>query len=143
MADINREWRAGHERQLSGVWDHAERIKVLDDDGIAAEVIFPDGITEMNTPPFGAGLSLPAENVDPKLQWAGARAHNRWLAEFCAQAPERHAGIAIRADPVGRRRGHQGNPLGERTWAALFKSGAVRSRVLPKLRLTIEKLFAS
>ena len=26
---------------------------------------------------------------------------------------------------------------------ALFKSGAVRSRVLPKLRLTIEKLFAS
>ena len=27
-------------------------------DGIAAEVIFPDGITEKNTPPFGAGLGL-------------------------------------------------------------------------------------
>lgn len=95
VADINREWRAGNERPLTGAWDHRERIKVLDADGIAGEVIFPDGITELNMPPFGAGLSLPTENVDPELQWAGARAHNRWLAEFCAHAPERHAGVAI------------------------------------------------
>lgn len=93
--DINREWRRGREKELSGAWDHDERIRVLDADGVAGEVIFPDGITEMNMPPFGAGLSLPTENVVPELQWAGARAHNRWLAEFCQMAPERRAGIAI------------------------------------------------
>ena len=68
---------------------------MLDGDGIAGEIIFPDGITEMNMPPFGAGLSLPTENVVPELQWAGARAHNRWLAELCQMAPERRAGVAI------------------------------------------------
>ncbi len=95
VADINAERRKGREQALSGAWDHDERVKVLDGDGIAGEVIFPDGITEMNMPPFGAGLSLPTENIDPELQWAGARAHNRWLAEFCQMAPERRAGVAI------------------------------------------------
>ena len=93
--DFNEQWRKGRERELSGAWDHDERTKVLDADGIAGEVIFPDGITEMNMPPFGAGLSLPTEGIVPELQWAGARAHNRWLAEFCQMAPERRAGVAI------------------------------------------------
>ncbi|MCG8591113.1 MAG: amidohydrolase [Proteobacteria bacterium] len=95
VADINREWRTGLEPALAGAWDHDARIDVLDADGIAGEVIFPDGITEMNMPPFGAGLSLPTENVVPELQWAGARAHNRWLAEFVRMAPERRQGVAI------------------------------------------------
>lgn len=95
IADINAEWRAGQERGLEGAWDHAERIKVLDGDGCAGEIIFQDGITEMNTPPFGAGLSLPTEGISSELQWAGARAHNRWLSEFCSITPERHAGLAI------------------------------------------------
>jgi predicted TIM-barrel fold metal-dependent hydrolase len=95
IADVNAEWRKGRERQLSGAWDHDERIKVLDADGVAGEVVFPDGITEMNMPPFGAGLSLPTEGINAELQWAGARAHNRWLAEFCQMAPERRAGVAI------------------------------------------------
>ncbi len=93
--EINTDWRKGRERGLSGAWDHDERVRVLDDDGVAAEVIFPDGITEMNMPPFGAGLGLPTDGVVPELQWAGARAHNRWLAEFCQMAPERRAGVAI------------------------------------------------
>jgi len=46
-------------------------------------------------PPFGAGLSLPTDEIVPDLQWAGARAHNRWLAELCQMAPERRAGVAI------------------------------------------------
>jgi predicted TIM-barrel fold metal-dependent hydrolase len=93
--DVNEEWRKGIEPELTGAWDHDQRIRVLDGDGIAGEVIFPDGITEMNTPPFGAGLSMPTEGVVPELQWAGARAHNRWVAEFCQMAPERRAGVAI------------------------------------------------
>jgi predicted TIM-barrel fold metal-dependent hydrolase len=95
VAEINAEWRRGREADLAGAWDHDARIRVLDADGVAGEVIFPDGITEMNMPPFGAGISLPTEGVVPELQWAGARAHNRWLAEFCQMAPERRAGVAI------------------------------------------------
>ena len=95
VADINAEWRRGHDEGLSGAWDHEQRVRVLDADGIAGEIIYPDGITEMNMPPFGAGISLPVEDVVPELQWAGARAHNRWLAELCQMAPERRAGIAV------------------------------------------------
>jgi predicted TIM-barrel fold metal-dependent hydrolase len=93
--EVNAEWREGRDEALAGAWDHDQRVKVLDGDGIAGEVIFPDGITEMNMPPFGAGLSLPTEEIVPELQWVGARAHNRWIAEFCQMAPERRAGIAI------------------------------------------------
>ena len=94
--DINRSWREDVGDGLDGAWDHDARIRVLDGDGIAAEVIFPDGITEMNTPPFGAGLSLPIEDrIVPELQWAGARAHNRWMAEFVAMAPTRRLGVAL------------------------------------------------
>jgi predicted TIM-barrel fold metal-dependent hydrolase len=93
--EVNAQWRKGRERDLQGAWDHDTRIRVLDADGVAGEVIFPDGITEANMPPFGAGLSLPTEGINAELQWAGARAHNRWLAELCAAAPERRAGVAI------------------------------------------------
>ncbi|MFT5481922.1 MAG: putative TIM-barrel fold metal-dependent hydrolase [Halieaceae bacterium] len=95
IQEINEEWRKGIKQELTGAWDYAERVKMLDNDGIAAEVIFPDGITELNTPPFGAGLSLPTKDIVPELQWAGAMAHNRWLSEFCANNPVRHRGVAI------------------------------------------------
>lgn len=94
IKEINDEWRAPIKQQLTGAWDYQERTKMLAGDGIAAEVIFPDGITEMNTPPFGAGLGLSPRDQVPELQWAGAMAHNRWLSEFCANAPARHIGVA-------------------------------------------------
>ncbi len=94
IKEINDEWRAPIQQQLTGAWDYDERLKMLANDGIAAEVIFPDGITEMNTPPFGAGLGLSPREANPELQWAGAMAHNRWLAEFCANDPARHIGVA-------------------------------------------------
>jgi len=94
IADINAEWRKGREELLTGAWDHEQRIKVLDGDGIAAEIIFPDGITEMNAPPFGGGFAMPAEGVVAELPWEGCRAHNRWLAEFVSMAPERRVGCA-------------------------------------------------
>ncbi len=95
VKEINEQWRKGHDHELTGAWDHDARIEVLDADGLAGEIIFPDGITEHNTPPFGAGLGLPTEGIDPELQWAGARAHNRWLAEFVEMAPERRVGVAV------------------------------------------------
>jgi predicted TIM-barrel fold metal-dependent hydrolase len=94
IKEINDAWRAPIRQQLTGAWDYGERLNMLAGDGIAAEIIFPDGITEQNTPPFGAGLGLSPRDMVPELQWAGAMAHNRWLAEFCANAPERHIGVA-------------------------------------------------
>ena len=87
IKEINDDWRKGIEQQLTGAWDYKERVKMLDADGIAAEIIFPDGITEINTPPFGAGLMMPTKDMVPELQWAGAMAHNRWLSEFALTTP--------------------------------------------------------
>jgi predicted TIM-barrel fold metal-dependent hydrolase len=95
ISDFNDKWREGIADGLTGAWDGAVRNRVIDGDGVAAEVLFPDGITEMNAPPFGAGLSLKPWGIEPELQWAGARAHNRWMAEFCAEEPQRRIGLAI------------------------------------------------
>ena len=54
VADINADWRRGREEMLTGAWDHDARLRVLDGDSIAGEILFVDGITEMNAPPFGA-----------------------------------------------------------------------------------------
>lgn len=94
IKEINDAWRAPIEKELTGAWDYEERLRMLASDGIAAEVIFPDGITEKNTPPFGAGLGLSPKDMVPELQWAGAMAHNRWLAELVANDPARHIGVA-------------------------------------------------
>jgi predicted TIM-barrel fold metal-dependent hydrolase len=73
-------------------WDSARRVSELEADGIVAEVLFPNTI-----PPFfpSGALVTPAPNRDEYAhRWAGLQAHNRWLADFCADAPGRRAGIA-------------------------------------------------
>ena len=45
--------------------------------------------------PRSAPASAPAATRPGELLIAGARAHNRWLAELCADSPERRAGVAI------------------------------------------------
>ena len=75
-------------------WDSDRRLRELEEDGIVAEVIFPNTI-----PPFFPKSSLvhqpPAATAgDLELRSEGLRAHNRWLADFCAAAPGRRAGIA-------------------------------------------------
>jgi hypothetical protein len=95
LTDFNDKWREEVEDGLAGAWDGTVRNRVIDADGVAAEVLFPDGITEMNAPPFGAGLALKPWGIDPELQWAGARAHNRWMAEFMKDDPVRRIGLAI------------------------------------------------
>ena len=94
IKEVNDAWRAPIKKQLKGAWNYDERIKMLAEDGIAAEIIFPDGITEQNTPPFGAGLGLSPREMVPELQWAGAMAHNRWLSELCSNDLTRHIGVA-------------------------------------------------
>jgi len=93
--EFNNEWREGITEDLKGAWESDKRNEICDGDGIAAEVLFPDGITEMNAPPFGAGLGLKPWGIEPELQWAGARSHNRWMTEFCQAEPTRRIGLAI------------------------------------------------
>ena len=74
-------------------WDSALRLAELEADGVVAEVLFPNTIP----PFFPSGLlsaHLPSERREYERRFAGIRAHNRWLADFCAEAPGRRAGIA-------------------------------------------------
>jgi len=75
-------------------WDSSRRLREMEADGVVAEVLFPNTV-----PPFFPKVSLVsqppgAEAGDLDRRWAGLRAHNRWLADFCADAPGRRAGIA-------------------------------------------------
>lgn len=90
------EWERENAEGLRGGWEAARRDAELDADGVVGEVIFPDAdaVSAGASAPFGAGLAAGGD-TDPALLMAGARAHNRWLAELCAASPERRAGVAI------------------------------------------------
>jgi predicted TIM-barrel fold metal-dependent hydrolase len=74
-------------------WDSNERRIDLQADGVVGEVIFPNTV-----PPFydRAFHVAPPPSPDQYPRYlAGTRAHNRWLAEFCAEEPARRAGIGL------------------------------------------------
>jgi len=73
-------------------WDSDVRSADLEADGVVAEVIYPNTV-----PPFfpRGGLVAQIPNAaDYPLRLAGLRAHNRWLADWCALLPGRRAGVA-------------------------------------------------
>ena len=82
------EWEQENAEGLQGGWDARRRDQELDADGVVGEVIFPDAdaVTGGASAPFGAGLAATAE-VPIDLLMAGAKAHNRWLAELCDRQP--------------------------------------------------------
>lgn len=88
----------GGDGGLTAAHDSDVRNRVLDEQGVAAEVLFPDadvlGTGRVSASPFGSGLNGGA-GTEPELAMAGACAHNRWLADFCAQAPHRRIGVAV------------------------------------------------
>jgi predicted TIM-barrel fold metal-dependent hydrolase len=92
--DTESEYKAGVSSFLSPLnWDSDQRLKVLESEGIVAEVIFPN-----TTPPFFPNglLAAPGPRTPEEYQrrWAGIRAHNRWLKDFCDAAPGRRFGVA-------------------------------------------------
>jgi predicted TIM-barrel fold metal-dependent hydrolase len=82
---------------IEGKWDAAKRLEAMDIDGVTADVMFPDDQSS-NSPPF---LGLARDFREKWDRWShaqrreGARAYNRWLAEFCSAAPERLLGVAL------------------------------------------------
>ena len=64
--------------------DGAERLKIMDEDGVDAEMLYP---------PQRAMLTF-MKNKDTDAHLAGIQAYNRWLKDgFCAPDPERLIGI--------------------------------------------------
>jgi predicted TIM-barrel fold metal-dependent hydrolase len=72
-------------------WDSERRRRDLEADGVVAEVVYPNTV-----PPFFPKSGLTATTPSPadfELRLAGLRAHNRWLAAWCAELPDRRFGI--------------------------------------------------
>ena len=74
-------------------WESDTPAEHMDREGIAAEVVFPNTV-----PPFypsGIITALAPQNAEEyRYRWAGIKAHNRWLVDFCTQLPGRRAGLA-------------------------------------------------
>src|SRR3978361_1500912 len=89
-------WYAEHGDALNAGWDALKRDQELDAEGICGELIFPDAdaVESRTCAPFGVGLGLSGD-TDPEIGLAGAKAHNRWLAELCADSRERRRGVAL------------------------------------------------
>jgi len=74
-------------------WDSDRRFADLEKDGQVAEVIFPNTVP----PFFPTGMLVARPPLTPTeldQRWAGLHAHNRWLADWCAEHPDRRAGVA-------------------------------------------------
>lgn len=68
-------------------WDSAERWADQEADGVVAEVVFPNTV-----PPFFPNFVLfaaPPKPEEYRQRHAGIQAHNRWLADYVAEAPAR------------------------------------------------------
>jgi predicted TIM-barrel fold metal-dependent hydrolase len=73
-------------------WDGELRLSDQRADGVVAEVAFPNTV-----PPFfptGALLTPPPNADNYRRRLAGIRAHNRWMVDWVAQAPNERAGVA-------------------------------------------------
>jgi predicted TIM-barrel fold metal-dependent hydrolase len=71
-------------------WDSQRRLEALEGQGVVAEVLFPNG------QPFQINRFEDAARADDEeLAGEGRRAYNRWLADFCAEAPGRRSGQAV------------------------------------------------
>jgi predicted TIM-barrel fold metal-dependent hydrolase len=69
-----------------GLQDPHARIRELDADGVACEVLFAGGQNAERLP-F-------VSHQDPSKQALGYHIYNQWLADFCSVEPDRHIGVA-------------------------------------------------
>ncbi|XOV89094.1 MAG: amidohydrolase family protein [Pseudomonadota bacterium] len=95
------EWRGGYRNpsqthyasKKMRNWDLDIRTRDQNSQGVVGEVVFPNTV-----PPFfrkSIVTARPPRPEDYELTLAGIRAHNRWLKDFCAEDPDRRAGIGL------------------------------------------------
>jgi predicted TIM-barrel fold metal-dependent hydrolase len=73
---------------IRGDWGSDRRVADLEADGIVAEVMFPNTVPPFY-PTYGVLTTQPRTREEYERRWAGVQASNRWVADFCAQAPGR------------------------------------------------------
>jgi predicted TIM-barrel fold metal-dependent hydrolase len=94
--------REQHLRNLAteGHFDSAARLRDMDYDGVAAEVIFHASQNGQAVPFLPPGVSpsgnstMGVDSIDLGMAAVGQRIYNHWLADFVAQAPARRVGLA-------------------------------------------------
>jgi predicted TIM-barrel fold metal-dependent hydrolase len=83
----------GWNMQTTGQHDVHARLRDMDRDGVAAEVIFHASAPMRPIPMLEQGIGVPIPE-DRRLARVGQHIYNQWLADFCSVEPERHAGLA-------------------------------------------------
>lgn len=80
-------------RTAPGVQDPKERLDVMDEQGIAAEVLFAGSGNGERVPFVGHGLNAGNRNMGDDLVAVGCRIWNDGVAEFCSEDPDRLLGV--------------------------------------------------
>jgi len=78
--------------QTNGQYDIHTRLRDMDRDGVAAEVIFHGSAPMRPIPLLESGIGVPLSDLE--LARVGQHIYNQWLADFCSVEPERHVGLA-------------------------------------------------
>ncbi len=81
--DVTKFRKAGFSAAREGGWNPIARLKDMEQDGVAAEVLYPS---------LGLGLFC---IDDAALQEACFRVYNDWLIDYCQRLPGRLFGIAL------------------------------------------------
>jgi predicted TIM-barrel fold metal-dependent hydrolase len=79
---------------VPGLNDPEARLKDMDDDGVAAEVIYHGAVNGQTIPFSSFGFVAWGTPAFKDLENVGYHIYNRWLADFCSAAPERLLGVA-------------------------------------------------
>jgi predicted TIM-barrel fold metal-dependent hydrolase len=78
----------------AGHYDMHARLRDLDHDGVAADLILHGSQNGEPVPWNELGTPVPSSPEHAVLRAAGQRIYNRWLADACTIEPDRHIGIA-------------------------------------------------
>ena len=81
-------------RQTAGHYDAQERLREMDWEGIAAEIIFHGSQNEEPFPFLGLREWNIGSGQNRELLTVGYRMYNEWLGDFVSSAPQRLIGLA-------------------------------------------------
>jgi predicted TIM-barrel fold metal-dependent hydrolase len=92
---LKEEAKAFKERSKScpGLQDPAARLRDMDADGVAVDVIFAGGLNDETLPFLGVGFDAGSAISSADLRTLGSHIWNQWLVDFISGEPERHVGV--------------------------------------------------
>ncbi len=81
-------------KACAGQNDPHARLRDMDADGVAVDVIFAGGQNDEVLPFLGGGFGAGSVECSLELRAVGCHIWNAWLADFCSTAPDRLIGAA-------------------------------------------------